>query len=181
MGAIKTFGFKFLKGGKKKGVRSKHGDEKSWVIGRWRSVKGKVIVCKNGYHCSPTPVEARRWCATSTVALVEVKGEHQQYRKDPAKPKSAWQSMRIVHVARYRASDIRAFIKFLSTLPSSGAPPSDEYKYHGDGDLTRINIEARRIARDVIDGSRKGHKAKNEAAMTAWWVDRLLSRPSLVG
>lgn len=38
--------------------RSFMGHEKPWTVGESRSVEGKVVLCENGYHYSPSPYEA---------------------------------------------------------------------------------------------------------------------------
>lgn len=158
--------FKFLKR-KRNGLVSKHGQDGPWVIGKWRNVKGAVELCVNGYHCSPTPVQAHRWIATNILAVVQVKGDHKMWDKHNTErsTKSVWRSMKITAIYRVTMADYRAYLKFMADLVGVGFFPRPDARL----------IDLLKQCRDMEGRALriKGKHIKNLAAITAWWVARL--------
>ena len=70
---------------------SAHGNHK-WRLKKWYKVN-KVEMCNAGFHCSPRIVDAMSYVNPYVIALVEVRGEHQD-----ADNKSAWSEMRLLKV-----------------------------------------------------------------------------------
>jgi len=46
-----------------------------WKIGKWYSVEGTVIICRNGYHASKRPLDACRYVSGDVLAIVEYRGD----------------------------------------------------------------------------------------------------------
>lgn len=157
--------FKFLKR-KRDGLVSKHGQDGPWVIGKWRHVKGKIELCANGYHCSPTPVQAHRWIATNILAVVQVKGDHRMWDQHNTQrnTKSGWRSMKITAVYRVTMLDYRTYLKFVGILAGAEYLPRPEARL----------VDLLKQCRDMEERALriKGKHIKNLAAITAWWVAR---------
>lgn len=47
-------------------------DTKPWKVGQKRSVHGPLIICKHGFHSSPTPGDAGPYAPGSMLCLVEI-------------------------------------------------------------------------------------------------------------
>jgi hypothetical protein len=62
-----------------------------WVVGKWFHVNGKIELCKNGFHASPTILDAMRYVNPGWVCRVKVKGSSQDDGD-----KSAWSDMMVV-------------------------------------------------------------------------------------
>lgn len=156
--------FKFLKQ-RNHGFVSKFGGEPPWVIGRWRSVKGKIILCARGYHCSPTPAQAHRYIATNILAAVQVRGDHKMWNADSIthNEKSAWRSMRVVGIYRVRMADYRAYLKFVGKLA--------EAVVFYEPTLVGVLRQCRDLEQHALHV--RGKRIQNLAAITAWWVLRL--------
>lgn len=172
--------FKMLKN-KKGELRSRFGTEKPWVVGKWKHVKGRIVLCANGFHCSPHPAEAHRYCTSKVVAMVQVKGDAAHYKRSERQNKSAWRSMKVLGVYTLSVKDLKAFMKFAVTLPQDygtwdGKP---EFPYTR-GFLDAIR-ETRRVADNAINNATRGHKNKNLEAMTQWWIDRAATEMKAIG
>jgi len=74
-----------------KGLYSAHGKRAKWIKGKWKSVKGDIIACHNGFHASTNVVDAMRYVNCEVLARVEVAGEHID-----DDDKQCWERMRVV-------------------------------------------------------------------------------------
>jgi len=52
-----------------------YGDELAWKEGEERSVEGKLVMCKHGYHASPSFLDALYYARGNTACIVELSGE----------------------------------------------------------------------------------------------------------
>ena len=69
-----------------------------WKMNRWYKVDGEIECCENGFHCSPTIMDAIGYVTPGWICLVEVRGDHQDQGD-----KSAWREMRILK--RWKLTD----------------------------------------------------------------------------
>jgi len=92
---MKTYRYKFLR----EGLKSENGNTK-WTLGEWKKFKGKLKMCKKGFHCSVEPSDAFNYIKGEYLALVEVKGN-----SIVAKDKEVWSEMRIVKKCRWTKED----------------------------------------------------------------------------
>ena len=49
-------GYKFVS----KELKSRNGDA-TWVIGEWKKAEGNLVLCENGLHASPTPLDSLQY------------------------------------------------------------------------------------------------------------------------
>jgi len=91
-------------------MRSAHGSGK-WVVGKWRSVKGEIATCHNGFHASKQPLDALSYIAGEVLAVVEGKGD-----KEVKSDKVAFREMRILEAYRWTKKDSVALGIFCAEL-----------------------------------------------------------------
>ena len=48
------------------------GDEPAWTEGEERTMTGKLVICKRGYHSSPTPWDGLQYAQGNVLCLVEI-------------------------------------------------------------------------------------------------------------
>jgi hypothetical protein len=71
-----------------------------WVPERWYSVQGQLVLCRNGFHCSPGILAALGYIKGEVLAEVETDGSCL-----PGGDKSAHETMRIVRAWRWTQRD----------------------------------------------------------------------------
>jgi len=74
-----------------------------WKIGEWKSVRGPLEICWNGFHAADSIVAATNWVYPGSVgyaiAQVEVRGEEKVHGwESPLFNKSCHRSMRVLYV-----------------------------------------------------------------------------------
>lgn len=92
-------------------MRSGHGTEAPWTIGEWRTITGPLILCRNGYHASPTVLAAISYVRPGYVCTVEVDGLSEQDTD-----KSVHERMRIVRAVRWEKADSVGLAVFAAEL-----------------------------------------------------------------
>ena len=63
-------GYKFVS----KELKSRNGDA-TWVIGEWKKAEGNLVLCENGLHASPTPLDSLQYPYGDCWFMVEARGE----------------------------------------------------------------------------------------------------------
>jgi len=66
-----------------------------WEIGKWYHVNGKIELCQNGFHASPTILDAMRYVFAGWICCVTATGDC-----EIGNDKSAWSDM--VIIKRYK-------------------------------------------------------------------------------
>ena len=87
--------YKFLR----EGLKSDNGNE-VWKIGKWKKHRGKLEMCKSGFHCSKRIYQAFSYIQGEILAEVEVRGKSIK-RED----KEVWSEMRIVRAWKWQKKD----------------------------------------------------------------------------
>src|SRR3972149_6983206 len=64
-----------------------------WKIGKWKKHEGKLVLCRSGFHASPTIQQAIGFIVPGIVANVEVRGE-----RLTSDDKSVHREMRVLRV-----------------------------------------------------------------------------------
>ena len=87
----KTIGYKFLnlKNGK---IKSEHGN-KTWIIGKNYTCKGKIKPCSNGFHASLLSIDALSYVKGDVFAIVEASGlikENDKFASSNMRILKAW-------------------------------------------------------------------------------------------
>ena len=59
----------------KNDMTSGSGDEKPWVIGETRTIKGKIELCTRGYHSSESWYDALQYARGAMACIVEISGK----------------------------------------------------------------------------------------------------------
>ena len=94
----------------KKGLKSEHGNI-DWKIGKWQRHKGKLEMCKSGFHASENIIDAMGYVKAEEIALVEVKGKH-----IGQEDKQCWEYMRISKVWEWKKEDSVSLAIFAAEL-----------------------------------------------------------------
>ena len=92
---MKTKLYKFLR----TGLLSGSGEDRKWKMNQWRK-ESKIEICKKGFHCSLTPLQALEYVNGEIVAEVEVRGE--SIIEDN---KQCWSEMRITKAYHWTKED----------------------------------------------------------------------------
>jgi len=71
-----------------------------WEIDKWYTVKGRLSICKNGFHCSEKPLDALSYIAGEILAEVETMG-----KSIKEKDKQCWQKMKLVKAHNWTKKD----------------------------------------------------------------------------
>jgi len=137
------------------GLKSAHGNC-AWKIGEWKQVKGKPVLCENGFHCSERVLDAMGYIWTAFIARVEVAGESLAQAD-----KSVHQKMRLVEVWEWKKEDSVSLAIFAAKLVIG----IYEKKYPGE-DRPREAIEAAK--KWLADPTEKNSAAANAAANAAY-------------
>jgi len=82
-----------------------------WKIGKWYSVEGEVIICRNGFHASKRPLDALKYVNGNVIGLVEYRGDIID-RQD----KLASREMRIVQAYHWTEDDNIAMQAYCASL-----------------------------------------------------------------
>ena len=119
---------------------------------KWRSVRGNVRTCVNGFHCSKRAIDALSYVPGEYIARVEVRGQH-----DDDNDKQAWRSMRLADLRRWRKEDSVALSVYTARLCLENFE-----KIFPDDNRPRLAIEAaeRWIAEPTTENA--------SAAWSAW-------------
>jgi len=125
-----------------------------WEIGKWYKVRGKLEMCKNGFHCSPKPLDAFYYVHGDILAEVEVRGKSLKHFD-----KECWREMRITKAYKWQKKDSVALAIYSAEL----VLPNFEKEYPND-DRPRKAIEA---AKKVLENDTKENR---EAARLAMWT-----------
>ena len=56
----------------KEDMTASHGNEPPWAVGETRTLKGQLVMCKHGYHSSPTITDALKYITGPVLNLVEI-------------------------------------------------------------------------------------------------------------
>lgn len=103
-----------------------------WEVGKTYSVRGRIKLCKNGFHCTSTPAEAMYYGLGNVIAIVEGYGKCIEGDFD-----MVYQSMKIVKAYKLNSGrdteDIEDMQRIYEYLTFSYHPLPD--KHH----LKKIN------------------------------------------
>ena len=69
----------------------------TWQPGKWHTIKGKLEMCVNGFHCSTQITDAMYYVSGNVLAQVRVRGNNIVRDND----KECWQSMKLVRAWRW--------------------------------------------------------------------------------
>ena len=69
-------------------------------IGQWALYRGKVELCKSGFHASENVIDAMGYVPAEVIAKVQVRGE-----SDIQNDKQAWSEMKIVKAWKWEKED----------------------------------------------------------------------------
>lgn len=98
-------------------MRSMRGNQTHWRLKEWQAVAGEIKICRNGFHCSPTPLQAMRYVTNGVfLAVVETAGQHTKDGRGKYSDKSAWRRMRVVKVYRWTLADAKATLRLVYSL-----------------------------------------------------------------
>jgi hypothetical protein len=134
-----------------------------WKMNKWYKVDGEIKCCSNGFHCSPTIMDAIGYVTPGWICLVEVRGDHQDQGD-----KSAWREMRILKRWKLTEKQLRQIAIFAAEL----ALPIFE-KEHPDDKRPRNAIEtAKRYLRGkaTLEELAAARAAAMAAAGAAAWA-----------
>ena len=92
------------------GLKSGVGDM-TWKVGTWRKHKGKLDMCRSGFHASIKAIDAMQYVNCEILALVEVRGKH--LKQDD---KQCWSEMRVVHAHEWTKPDSVALAIYAAEL-----------------------------------------------------------------
>lgn len=95
---MKIYRWKFLNEVNGK-IKSANGDL-TWQIGKWKTHKGKLKICKQGLHCSKGVYQAFSYIQGEILAEVECDG-----RKQVQDDKEVYSKMRIVRAYKWQKKD----------------------------------------------------------------------------
>ena len=98
--------YKFLQ----KGLRSDY-DHSPWILGEWRTIEGELGLCRNGFHCSKTFLDALRYIRGEVFAEVEVRGDSKEEGD-----KSVHREMRVVKAWEWTKEDSVALTVYAAEL-----------------------------------------------------------------
>ena len=144
--------YKFLK----KNLKSERRDCK-WKLGEWQHYKGKLKMCKAGFHCSKTKYHAFSYVQGAILAEVEVKG-----KSIKEKDKECWSDMRIIRAWKWQKKDSIALAIFSAELCLDNFE-----KVYPDDKRPREAIEA---AKKYLDNpTEENRSAAWSAAQSAVW------------
>jgi len=144
--------YKFLK----KNLKSERRDCK-WKLGEWQHYKGKLKMCKAGFHCSKTKYHAFSYVQGAILAEVEVKG-----KSIKEKDKECWSDMRIIRAWKWQEKDSIALAIFSAELCLDNFE-----KVYPDDKRPREAIEA---AKKYLDNpTEENRSAAWSAAQSAAW------------
>ena len=87
--------YKFLK----EGFKSNNGNC-VWEIGKWKKHKGKLEMCKSGFHCSKKIYQAFFYVQGEILAEIEARG-----KKLAEKDKEVYSEMRILRAWKWQKKD----------------------------------------------------------------------------
>jgi hypothetical protein len=87
-------------------IFSGHTRIQMWVPGEWYSVPGRIKLCHNGFHCSPTIPEANAYIGWGMV-LARVEGAGKRKSQTKENRKQAFRHMRIVRAWEITLEDRR--------------------------------------------------------------------------
>lgn len=59
----------------KEDMKAGSGDEKAWTVGETRTIEGRIVLCKRGYHSSPSWYDALRYAPGPMACIVEIGGD----------------------------------------------------------------------------------------------------------
>ena len=125
-----------------------------WEMNKWFKVDGEIQCCKNGFHYSPTIMEAWGYVTPGWVSEVEVRGD-----RDDQGDKSACREMRLIR--RAHMDDVIA--RKIAIYAAELALPIFEEEYPDDK-RPRNAIET---AKKYLRG--KATKEELDAARDAAW------------
>ena len=89
--------------------KTSHGHK--WILNKWCSIKGKLKMCENGFHCSDNFIDAFQYVSPGWICLVEVEGEAEK-KED----KSVHEKMRIVKWKKWTKKDSVSLAIFAAEL-----------------------------------------------------------------
>jgi hypothetical protein len=144
--------YKFLR----TGLKSENGGTR-WKIGEWKKYRGKLQMCKAGFHCSEEPYDAFSYVQGEIFAEVEVRGN--SIKEDD---KQAWSEMRIVRAWKW---DKKASLKL--AIYSAELCLKNFEKVYPDDNRPREAIEAAK--RVLFKDTKANRSAAESAARSAAW------------
>jgi hypothetical protein len=129
-----------------------------WNIGEWKKINGKLIMCKNGFHCSEKIIDALSWVRGEILAEVEVGEKH-----IIEEIKSCHSEMRVVKAWRWTKRDSVQLAIFAAELVIDIFE-----KKHPDDKRPREAIEAAiKWLQNPTEKNRKAARAAADAAYAA--------------
>jgi len=91
-------------------ITSAHGNT-TWAINEWQEITKQPLLCVQGFHCSPTVLDAFSYIAGDVLAEVEVAGD-----SDVSSDKSCHQRMRLTAAYRWKKEDSVALAAYTARL-----------------------------------------------------------------
>lgn len=147
-----------------------NGNEPAWRVGEEREYNGELVICKSGYHSSPSWYDALTYAPGSMACIVEISGE---IIKDT--DKSVSQKRKLI-AARNAEKVLRAWACDCAERALKKAKVEDERSWnaikvarlYNNGKATKEELAA---ARDVAWGA-----ARDVAWDVAWAAARAAAR-----
>ncbi len=146
----------------KKNLKSNHGDIK-WKLNKWQTHKGKLEMCRSGFHCSKKIIDAMQYTSAEIIAQVEVKGKHLKHTD-----KQVWEQMCIVKTWKWTKDDSVSLAIFTAEL----VLPNFEKVYPNDKRPKKAIEAAKRWLR------KKSETARNAAVSAAKGARNAAARAS---
>jgi len=91
--------------------KAPHGHK--FIKGKWYKIKGKLDICKNGFHASENIIDAIRYVNCFWLAKVEVRG-----KSKIGSDKQCWEEMRIIDWKKWTRKDSLSLAIYSAELVS---------------------------------------------------------------
>ena len=170
---MKIYRWKFLNEVNGK-IKSANGDL-TWQIGKWKTDKGKLKICKQGLHCSKGVYQAFSYIQGEILAEVECDG-----RKQVQDDKEVYSKMRIVRAYKWQKKDSVELAIYAARLVLKYF----EKKYPKDKQPRKAIEAAEKYVKNPTEKNRLAARAAAgdaaRAARAAAWAAAWAARAALI-